>query len=168
MTTIGSINFIRGGADDFSKLHLSNTTAGDMALTVESSFIPYFAPRASAIPPIAKILNLKARMHIPNTVDGEILGKESIFYSDAHKTRHIEEPNESAFDLGTSSLQRIICQMREMRRSSSKHSYQANNMNTKHNRPDCLPSYQDYLLGNQNTSWEIEKRRKLQEILSRT
>ena len=108
-------------------------------------------------------------MHIPNTVDGEILGQESISYSSIRNISHEETSEvESAFDLGTSSLQRIICQMREMRRSSSKHSYQTNALNTKHSRPDCLPAYHDYLHGNKNTSWEIEKRRKLQEILSRT
>ena len=166
---MSNINFIRGSSEDFSKLHTGRSSEADIAIISQSSYLPYCQPTPCEMPPIAKIVNLDKRLHVPSLISGDILtcddDKETVVIKEENNDPTI---NKSVFDLGTSSLQRIITQMREMRRSSTKYTYKpTNSLNVVHKTPSCLPSYHDYLQGIENTNWEVEKRRHLAAMLAK-
>lgn len=170
MNTPSGINFIKGKREDFNTCNLlSGFTTTELAtLTAESSYIPHFYPKGQEMAPIAKVLTLHSRMHIPSHDHGEVLKssetekKQNPFVPPAKAEEH------SVFDLGTSSLQRIITQMREMRRSSTKYSYKpTSSIQKRQKTPECMPQYTMYLHGKKNSSWEMAKRQQLAEMLSK-
>jgi hypothetical protein len=169
MTELGGINFIKGKKEDFTTCNMvrSTLTTSELAtLTAESSYIPHFYPKGQELAPIAKVLTLHSRMHIPNHENGEVLKSTKT----QKKVNPFIQPKEhhSVFDLGTSSLQRIITQMREMRRSSTKYAYKPTSTIQKVQKtPDCMPKYSMYLHGKRNSNWEMAKRKQLAEMLAK-
>ena len=164
---MSGINFVKGKSEDFDTRNMISvlSTAEKATLTSESTYMPHFYPKSEEIPPIAKVLTLRARMHVPRNFDGEIL--QTPIDAKHHSEFHHEVKQNSVFDLGTSSLQRIITQMREMRRSSTKYAFKPTNaLRTVHSTPDCMPNYSNYLHGKTNTSWELAKRKHLEELLA--
>jgi len=170
MVEASGINFIKGKKEDFTTCNMLSTfTTAELAtLTAESSYIPHFYPKGHEMAPIAKVLTLHSRMHIPNhDENGEIL-KNTTAQKKVNPFLQPKEQSNSVFDLGTSSLQRIITQMREMRRSSTKYSYKPTSTIQKVQKtPDCMPQYSMYLRGKKNSSWEMAKRKQLAEMLAK-